>query len=149
MSPNNAERVATLDAERYKEIFGITKPTFDKMLEILMDANAAERRRGGRKATKLSILDRLVITLMYWREYRTYNHIAFDYGVSKAEIGKMILWVEDTLIKSKQFSLPSKRELERNLKKREAIAVDVTEQQVERPKGGKRNGTQAKKDATQ
>jgi len=149
MRINNTERLAALDPARYKEIFGITKPTFDKMLEVLVDANTAERRKGGKKATKLTILDRLVITLMYWREYRTYSHIAFDYGVSKAEIGKMVLWTEDTLVKSGLFSLPSKRELQRNLKEREVVAVDVTEQQIERPKRGRKNGTPARKNATQ
>ena len=149
MKPNNTDRLATLAPARYKEIFGITKPTFDKMLEILEQTNAAARRKGGRKATKLTILDRLVITLGYWREYRTYSHIAFDYGVSKAEIGKMILWTEDTLVASGLFSLPSKRELQRNQRDREAVAVDVTEQQIERPKRGRKNGIPARKNATQ
>jgi hypothetical protein len=41
------------------------------MLEILVRENTRERERGGRKSTKLTILDRLVITLGYWREYRS------------------------------------------------------------------------------
>jgi hypothetical protein len=149
MNLNNEERLAGLAPEKYKEIFGITKATFDKMLEVLEQANTAERRRGGRKSTKLSILDRLVITLGYWREYRGYRHIAFDYGVSKSVIGKVILWTEDTLIKCGLFSLPSKRDLTLNLSEREVIAVDVTEQEIERPKRGRKNGIPARKNATQ
>ena len=148
MKPNNAERIAKLDEGRYKGIFGVTKPTFDKMLEVLEQANAAERRKGGRKATKLTILDRFVITLGYWREYRTYRHIAFDYGVCTSEIGKVVLWVENTLIKSGLFSLPSKRDLEHNQREREVVAVDVTEQPIERPKRGRKNGTPVRKSAT-
>ena len=148
MKPDNAERIARLSSERYKGIFGITKPTFDKMLEVLEEANARERRKGGRKATKLTILDRLVITLGYWREYRTYSHIAFDYGVCTSEIGKVVLWVENTLIESRLFSLPSKRDLEHNQREREVIAVDVTEQPIERPKRGRKNGIPAKRSAT-
>ena len=147
MKINNAERLAALSPEKYKEIFGITKPTFGKMLEVLEQANAAERRRGGRKATKLTILDRLVITLGYWREYRGYRQIAFDYGVSKSEIGKVILWTEDTLINCGLFALPSKRDLEHE-SEREVIAVDVTEQEIERPKRGRKNGIPARKNAT-
>ncbi len=40
--------------------------------------------------------------LSYDREYRTLEHIGFDYRVRE---------VEDVLIKSKKFSLPSKRAL--------------------------------------
>ena len=149
MKPNNAERNATLEEGRYKGIFGITKPTFDKMLEVLEQANAFERRKGGRKATKLTILDRLVITLGYWREYRTYSHIAFDYGVCTSEIGKIVLWVESKLIECGLFTIPSKRELVHNQHEREVVAVDVTEQPIERPKRGRKNGTPVRKNATQ
>jgi hypothetical protein len=148
MKINNFERLTSLPEAHYQAIFGVTKPTFDKMLEVLETANALERKKGGRKAPKLTILDRLVITLGYWREYRTYTHIAFDYGVSKSEIGKMVLWTEDTLIKSGAFSLPSKRELLRENPKREAVAADVTEQPIERPKRGRKIGTPARKNAT-
>lgn len=149
MRINNEERIAALEESRYKEIFGVTKVTFDTMLEVLEKANAEERLKGGRKATKITILDRLVITLGYWREYRAYRNIAFDYGVSKAEIGKIILWVEDTLIKCGIFNLPSKRELERNMRGREVVAVDVTEQQIERPKRGRKSGIQVRKSTIQ
>ena len=146
---NNQKRIAELRESRYKEIFGITKPTFEAMLEVLVKVNEQERQKGGRKATKLTILDRLVITLGYWREYRGYRNIAFDYDVSKSEIGKIILWVEDTLIGCGLFSLPSKRELERNMQQREVVAVDVTEQQIERPKKGRKNGIPGRKSVTQ
>ena len=149
MKINNEERIAKLAEPQYKEIFGVTKTTFDTMLEVLEKANAEERLKGGRKATKLTILDRLVITLGYWREYRAFKNIAFDYDVCKAEIGKVILWVEDRLIECGFFSLPSKRELERNMRGREVVAVDVTEQQIERPKRGRKNGTPARKSVTQ
>jgi len=148
MKINNEERIASLSETRYKEIFGVNKTTFDTMLKILEKANTEERLRGGRKATKITILDRLVITLMYWREYRSYANIAFDYGVCKAEIGKIILWVEDTLIECGLFALPSKRELERNRRGRDVVAVDVTEQQIERPKRGRKSGTPARKNVT-
>jgi len=149
MKVNNEERIATLKESQYKEIFGVTKTTFDTMLKVLEKANAEERLKGGKRATKITILDRLVITLGYWREYRAYKNIAFDYSVCKAEIGKQILWVEDRLVECGLFSLPSKRELERNQRGREVVAVDVTEQEIERPKKGRKNGIQERKNGTQ
>ncbi|MBR1603856.1 MAG: hypothetical protein IJ667_10505 [Synergistaceae bacterium] len=36
-------------------------------------------------------------------------HIAFDYSVSKSTVCESIKWVEDTLVKSKEFAISSKR----------------------------------------
>ena len=95
--------------EEYQGIFGVTKTTFDKMLSILEETYKRQHFKGGSPLKCLSVLDKLIITLGYYREYRTMRHIAFDYGVSKSMIHKSIHWVEDVLIRSKEFSLPSKR----------------------------------------
>jgi hypothetical protein len=144
---DNVTRLAELDDKNYQKIFGVTKATFDTMLEVLEKRNAEERLSGGKNPT-LSVLDKLVITLGYWREYRTYENIAFDYGVKKSVIGKQIIWVENTLIECGLFALPSKRELKRNTRNRVVTAVDVTEQQIERPLKNSKNGTLARKSAT-
>lgn len=90
-------------------------------------------------------MDKLVITLGYWREYRAYRNIAFDYGVGKSAIGKAVTWVENTLIKNKTFSLPSKREMQHKENTICVAIVGVTEQEIERPKKDNKNGTQERK----
>ena len=144
---NNEERIASLPESQYKELLGVDKRTFDKMYSILLTAYAILHSQGG-KPPKLTVLDKLVITLGYWREYRTYRNIAFDYGVSKSAIGKSIIWVEDTLIKDGAFSLPSKREMQRKDNVICVAIVDVTEQEIERPKKDKEIGIQARKSDT-
>jgi hypothetical protein len=150
---NNEVRIKNTPQEKYKEIFGVEKDIFDRMLKIMNSAYAFNQidrdvSKGGRKP-KLSILDNLVIALMYWREYRTYRHIAYDYGVGKSSIGRAIVWVEDTLIASGVFNLKSKRELQENLSSIKIVVIDVTEQEIERPKRGKKIGIQANKSAIQ
>lgn len=144
---NNEERIAKLQSNEYQQIFGVTNATFDQMLSILNEAYAELHAQGGKPA-KLSVLDKLVITLCYWREYRTYRHIAFDYGVGKSAIGNSVIWVEKALLASKVFSLPSKRTLERYNDDIEVIVVDVTEQEIERPKRGKKTGIRVRKSDT-
>ena len=150
---NNEERLKNTPIGKYKEIFGVEKYIFDRMLRILEITyafNAADKKpeKGGRPS-KLTVLDCLVITLMYWREYRTFRHIAYDYDVGKSSIGRAIIWVEDTLIASGVFNLKSKRELRENLSKIKVIVIDVTEQEIERPKRGKKIGIQERKSDTQ
>ena len=58
------------------------------MLSILEDAYKRLHFKGGSPLKRLSVLDKLIITLEYYREYRTMRHIAFDYGVSKSMVHK-------------------------------------------------------------
>ena len=141
---NNLKRCEQLKEEEYQGIFGVTKATFDKMLLILEEAYKRLHSKGGSPLKRLSVLDKLTITLEYYREYRTMRHIAFDYGVSKSMVHKSIHWVEDVLIRSKEFSLPSKRSLVET-KDVKAVLVDVTECEIERPKKNRETTIQARR----
>jgi hypothetical protein len=144
---DNEERIRNLKEHEYQVLMGVNKHTFDKMYEILINAYNKLHEKGGKPPT-LTVLDKLVITLCYWREYRTYRNIAFDYGVGKSAIGKTVLWVEDTLLKDKTFALPSKRAL---LHKENTVCVavvDATEQEIERPKKDRGNGIRARRSGT-
>jgi len=145
---NNEEKILNLKEENYKSILGVDKKTFNKMYSILEEEFIKLHEKGG-KPTKLSVLDKLMITLSYWREYRTYRNIAFDYGVGKSIIGNSIHWVENTLIKHKDFSLPSKSIIQRKDTNVCVLIVDVTEQEIERPKKNKNNGILEKRKNTQ
>ena len=134
---NNEERIKKLKDEEYQEVFGVKKDTFYKMLEILENSYVILHSRGG-KNPKLSVLDKLVITLGYYREYRAMKNIAFDYRVVKSTICDSINWVETTLVKDGTFSLSKKRELQQEDIEIEVLLVDATEQAIERPKKTKR-----------
>ena len=141
---NNEERIQNLKENEYQELFGIKKPTFDKMLKILQAKHVELHKKGGRKP-KLSVLDKLIIMLTYYRDYRTMNNIAFDYGVVKSTICDTVKWVENVLVKDGSFSLPKKRTLQQEDLDVEVVLIDATECEIERPKKNKKNGIQAKR----
>lgn len=134
---NNQKRIEKLKEKDYQKYFGVNKATFDKMLEILEEADRYKRIKGGRPSV-LSVLDKLVIMLQYYREYRTMDNIAFDYQTNKSTVYYAIKWAEDTLIKNKAFHLPSRKKLLEDTSI-EIIVVDATEVEIERPQKNRKN----------
>ena len=128
---DNEARIARLKDTKYQELFGVKKTVFDKMMTILQEEFKALHASGGRPV-KLSVLDKLIITLGYYREYSSIEHIAFDYNVSKSTICESIKWVETSLIRSGQFDLPSKN-IPQDIEI-ETLVLDATECEIERPK---------------
>jgi hypothetical protein len=81
----------------------------------------------------------------YLREYRTYLHIAGSYGLSESNTYETIKWIENTLIKSKEFSLPGKKALLKSEHEFEVILIDATETLIQRPKKNNASSTLARK----
>ena len=127
------EKTEGLSEKAFRRLTGVQRKTFNKMAEILKKAEEARRRKGGHES-KLSIEDKLLLTLEYLREYRTYFHIGQDYGVHETTAIRIHRWVEDVLIKDGTFSLPGKKALLESNVEYEIIQIDATESAVERPK---------------
>jgi hypothetical protein len=127
----------------FKRLTGVKHETFKKMLAVL----ARELPSFGRPP-KLSRADQLLMTLMYWREYRTQFHIAGSYGISEATVCRTINKVEDALVRSGKFRLPGKKVLQPSDTIIEDVLVDVSEQPIERPKKSKNDTTAAKRSVT-
>jgi hypothetical protein len=107
----------------FKRLTGIEHKTFRQMVTVL----ETEMPSFGRPP-KLSRADQLLMTLMYWREYRTQFHIAQAYGISEATVCRTIQKVENALIQSGQFRLPGKKALQPSDTIIEIVIVDATEQ---------------------
>jgi hypothetical protein len=137
-----------LTEEQFRRLTGVKRAVFEKMLVVLRKAHALKKAGGGRP-NKLSVEDMLMMTLEYLREYRTYFHIGNNFGISESYAWKITRWVESTLIKSGEFSLPGKKELLKSEAEYEVILIDAAETPVERPKRGKNSGIQGRKSDTQ
>jgi hypothetical protein len=138
------ESIKNLNEEQFRRLTGIKKETFDKIIDILKEADIRKKLQGGRK-NKLSIENMLLMALEYLREYRTYFHISQSYGISESSAYKGVRWVEDTLIKHPDFALPGRKALLKNDMKYEVILIDATESPIERPKKGKNIFIRAKR----
>lgn len=141
------EKIKSLKDVAFRRLTGVKQKTFDKMIDILTKEEKRKKARGG-KPNNLSLENRLLMTLEYLREYRTYFHISQSYGLSESACYRNICWVENVLIKSKVFSLPGRKALLKSDNEYEIILIDATESTIERPKKNNINITLAKKSAT-
>jgi hypothetical protein len=126
------EQIENLNQRQFKRFCGVKPQLFEEMVGILRQKVPESGNRGGQP--KLSIEDQLLIALEYWREYRTYFHIAQSWGVHESTVCRIVHRVEDQLIQSRKFSLPGKKSLSSNEREWSAIMVDVGESPIERPK---------------
>ena len=92
------EQLKTLNTEEFKRFCGVHIETFTRMVKELEPALKRTGKRGGQP--KLSVEDQLLITLEYWREYRTYFHIGKTWGVHESTVCRIVRKVEQVLIRS-------------------------------------------------
>jgi hypothetical protein len=125
------ETIKDLSNGVFRRLVGVKRSTFEFMLKILSAQYAVDHELGG-APSKLTLEDKFLMTLCYWREYRTYLHLGVSYGYSESQAFKIVRWVEDTLIKSGSLTVPGKSKLY-ELDKQAVILMDVTESPIERP----------------
>lgn len=137
------ETIKQLKDTDFKRLSGVQRETFEKMLAVV-----EKGLRDFGRPPKLSRANQLLMTLMYWREYRTEFHIAQSFGISEATVCRTIQKVENALVRSGKFRLPGKKALQPSDTIFEVVLVDASEQPIERPKKAKIGITAAKRDDT-
>jgi Helix-turn-helix of DDE superfamily endonuclease len=134
--PSKYDKLSNLKDDGFRRLTGVSRRIFTLMVEALTVAETQKKAKGGRKS-KLCLEDRLLMALEYLREYRTYFHIAQNYGISESNAYKICQWVEDTLVKDKRIALPGRKALQDSETAYEVVLIDATESPVERPKKDK------------
>jgi Helix-turn-helix of DDE superfamily endonuclease len=140
------KQIEHLNEQEFKRLCGVKPKLFQEMVKVLKPELPKPKQKGGQP--KLSIEDQLLIALEYWREYRTYFHIAQSWGVHESTVCRIIHRVEDKLINSKKFSLPGKKELLKDESEWSVVIVDVGESPIERPQKNRKTTTVARKKDT-
>ncbi len=139
------ERLKQMKPTVFKRLVGVKLETFEEMLKAYCIHEMDKKRLGGRP-NKLSPETRLLMMLEYYREYRSFGHMALDYQVSEPTVWRIITDAEKALIQSGKFSLPGKKALyEDGGIELEYVVIDATECSVQRPKKGNTDVTVARK----
>jgi hypothetical protein len=125
------EHLQALNPSAFRRACGVKRETFQAMVTVLKPPLNRQGKRGGQN--RLSVEDQLLMTLSYWRHYRTQFDIGLEFGVSEATVCRTIDKVETLLVKSGQFRLPGKQQLCQAESEWEVVVVDVTEVAIERP----------------
>ncbi|MDR1483242.1 MAG: transposase family protein, partial [Planctomycetaceae bacterium] len=95
---------------QFKKFFGVSKTTFFQLLDILRVADTLRHKFGGRPS-RIPLENKLLWTLQYWREYRTMEHLAYEYNTVVSHIHGEIVWIENSLIQDGTFCLQGKKVL--------------------------------------
>jgi hypothetical protein len=132
----------------FKRLVGVGKDLFKEMTDeaLRLAPQSTHKVTGAKRGPKpkLSMENQVLMLLMYYREYRTYLHIAKTFGVSEAQCWRIITGLEKTLLKSGLFHLKGKKRL-LSEDSFEVVLIDVAESPIERPKKSKENIIQGKR----
>ena len=114
----------------FKRACGVPRVTFEAMRQAWAEAQSRKRKAG--RPSNLTPEDQLLLALSYWRENRTYFHLGLSFGLAESNAQRLVKRVEDALIGSGKFRLP--KPCEGSEEVLQAVALDVTETAIERPK---------------
>jgi hypothetical protein len=140
------ESIKNLKLEDFKRLTGIDKNTFQEMVKIVKEYVKINKKAG--RKNKLSIENQILLTLEYFREYRTYFHLGKEVGLNESNVCRTIHKIEKILVESKSLSLPGKKVLNSSEfwgKSEITIVIDVTETEIERPQKKQKKITVAKR----
>ncbi len=126
------KKVKNLRAEDFKRLTGVHFETFNKMVEIVKQAEKLRPKTG--RPPKLRIEDQILMVLEYLREYRTYFHLGATWGVNESTAYRIIQKIENILIQSPQLGLLGKKRLITEDFPLETVVINVSETLIERPK---------------
>ncbi|WP_019864420.1 transposase family protein [Methylovulum miyakonense] len=132
-------QLPTDNPEEFKRLVGLSKENFQHLngklcAYISEQKNLSPLTRRGRKDSKLAAEDRLLLTLYYLRHYPTLINLGAVFGISESYCHKVYSRTARQLVKIER--LPKRKALLED--PAATLAVDVSEQPIERPVKGQK-----------
>ncbi|MCU0471446.1 MAG: transposase family protein [Arcicella sp.] len=118
----------------FTRLVGVNYGTFGILLnkiesEFTKYMSEKPKRKCGLKST-LSLADQLLLSLIYMRNYETLLKVGSDFGISESYAQKRYSFIKMLLLRC--LDLPDEQSLKDAISGNQ-VAVDVTEQAIERP----------------
>lgn len=135
----------SLPADAFKRLVGIPPDLFAEQLTVLEQAERAKCKSG--RPSPLSLADQLLLTLGYWREYRTLFHLGMTYGVHESTAQRIVIRTEQRLLAADALDRVRLAATE-SLATDAVVIVDASESPIERPKKNKATSTVGKNTRT-
>jgi DDE superfamily endonuclease len=137
----------------FRRLTGITPAAFDRLLTDLtpryQQAEAKRKDRPGRKRRPgagrkhaLSLADRLLMLLIYYRTYTTHAFLGFLFGIDDSAVGRNINPLQPLL--AGIFRIPERR-IRLDPEEIRELFFDATERPTRRPEEGQREYYSGKK----
>jgi hypothetical protein len=135
--------VQALSLTEFRRLTGVRPPVFNAMVAVLREREAHKPKPG--RPPALGLEDQVLLTLEFWREYRTHFHQAQSWGIHETTAWRIVRRVETALVQSGRFALPSTGAVRGA---QGTVVVDVAETPVERPKISSAPTTPARRSGT-
>jgi hypothetical protein len=129
------ETVEQIAPKKFRRKVGVSQRTFWALVSKVSTWLTEHRAKHpmscrGKKARQLSVADHVLLTMVYVRQYPTFDELGDRFGISESYANKLYHRYLDILVSV--LRLPGKQALLDGAL--EAIVMDVTEQPIERPR---------------
>ena len=98
------EQALNLKPHEFQRLTGISFDLFDKLTVAVR-----ESCNGQGRPPKLTIEDQVLLANLYWKAYPPLWRLGLDFGVSEATASRIVVSVENAVIKSGIFKLQGKK----------------------------------------
>lgn len=120
---------------KFQRMIGLKLYQFDFLFELLEEYVQLNKYKDWDKRGKkgnFTLVDKLLLTMRYLRDYPTFIVLGEEFGISESYAYKIFTKVSESLVKI--LKLPNIDSLKGDLGK---VIIDVSEQETERPKSEK------------
>lgn len=133
--PNTFRILTGLTIEKFQELLQTLTPLYNEAEERRLYKSNRQRAQGAGRKQNLSLEDKLLMLLMYYRIYISHEFLGFIFNLHNSNVSRQIDYLQPLL--AKIFRIPA-----RKIKLSEAdvteeqlieIFIDATEQQIQRP----------------